>query len=475
MISQNLTILRRIQLILDLGLTALAFHLSCLFRAGIPFEPFYRVIPEALYIRTLVLILLVWLVLLLLSPKAYQYRVKTAGFLVREVGQIVLAGTSILVLLFFIFGHPAQSRLTAVLFAFINFLLLFGSRLALLKALEHFRRKGFNYFRVLVVGSAEQARPVFERALQNPHWGVKPIGFVDWDKPKWLWSYRPIPLVGLYEHLPLILTNGHVDAVLFSDLPASLEKLQQGADLCRIIGLPSYLLTGWLVQASEKRVASAGPAFLGWPVIPLTGPPPLPFGMAIKYAFDRLFALLALTLFSPAILALAALVKTTSPGPVFFRQLRVGQNGRKFWMYKFRTMIEGAHKRKKELLAQNEMSGPVFKMTDDPRTTKLGRFLRKTSLDELPQLFNVLLGEMSLVGPRPPLPEEVFQYRLEHRRRLSVRPGLTCLWQISGRSNVDFENWMKLDLDYIDGWSLWKDLKILFRTLPAVLGANGAK
>lgn len=475
MISQNLTILRRTQLVIDLTLTALAFHLTSLIPAVVPFDPHFKVIPEALYFRTLVLILLTWAVLLLLSPKAYQYRVKTAGFLARQVLQIVAIGTAVLVLLFFIFGHPAQSRSTAALFAVCDFILLFGSRLALLKTLEHFRRKGYNYLRILVVGSTEHAEPVFERALRHPEWGIKPIGFVDWDKPKWLWGYRPLPLVGLYEHLPVILTNGHIDALLFSDLPSELEKIRLSVEVCRKAGVTSYLFTNAVAGRVEEQTVSDGLSFLDWPVLQLTGPLSLPRAITVKYTLDRLVAALGLALLSPFIFVIAAWIKTSSPGPVFYKQLRVGQNGRRFWMYKFRTMVADAEQKKKELLHKNEMSGPVFKMTDDPRVTKVGRFLRKTSLDELPQLFNVLMGEMSLVGPRPPLPEEVFHYRLEHRRRLSVRPGITCLWQVSGRNNVDFEDWMKMDLAYIDGWSFWQDVKILFRTLPAVLTANGAK
>ncbi len=475
MISQNLTILRRFQLVTDLALTALAFHLTFLIPVSVPFEPHFKVIPETLYFRTLVLILLTWTVLLLLSPRAYQYRVKTAGFLALQVLQIVAVGTSVLIFLFFLFGHPAQSRSSAALFAVFDFILLFGSRLALLKTLEHFRRKGYNYLRILVVGSTERAEPVFEQALQHPQWGIKPIGFVDWDKPKWLWGYRPLPLVGLYEHLPVILTNGHIDALLFSDLPSELDKIRLSVAVCRKAGVTSYLLTEAVAAGVDRHASSHELTFLGRPVIQLSGPLSLPRAITVKYTLDRLLAALGLALFSPLIFITAAWIKTTSPGPVFYKQLRVGQNGRRFWMYKFRTMVADADQKKKELLHKNEMSGPVFKMTDDPRITKVGRFLRRISLDELPQLFNVLLGEMSLVGPRPPLPEEVFHYRLEHRRRLSVRPGITCLWQVSGRNNVDFEEWMKMDLAYIDGWSFWQDLKILFRTLPAVLTANGAK
>jgi lipopolysaccharide/colanic/teichoic acid biosynthesis glycosyltransferase len=159
---------------------------------------------------------------------------------------------------------------------------------------------------------------------------------------------------------------------------------------------------------------------------------------------------------------------------VFFGQRRVGQNGRAFRMLKFRSMYQDAEQRLEALRALNEMSGPVFKMANDPRTTKVGRFLRRTSLDELPQFINVLRGEMSVVGPRPPIPAEVTQYKRWQRRRLSVRPGITCIWQISGRNGIDFDRWMELDLQYIDEWSLWRDVQICLKTIPAVLSARGA-
>jgi exopolysaccharide biosynthesis polyprenyl glycosylphosphotransferase len=177
---------------------------------------------------------------------------------------------------------------------------------------------------------------------------------------------------------------------------------------------------------------------------------------------------------APVMIAVAIIIKATSRGPVFFQQVRSGRNGRRFTMLKFRSMVLDAEQRQAQLMHLNEMSGPVFKIRNDPRVTKIGGFIRKTSIDELPQLLNILWGDMSLVGPRPPLPSEVEQYKPWQRRRLSVKPGLTGLWQVSGRNNVDFDEWMALDLRYIDNWSLWLDTKILLRTLPAVLFRAGA-
>jgi exopolysaccharide biosynthesis polyprenyl glycosylphosphotransferase len=197
----------------------------------------------------------------------------------------------------------------------------------------------------------------------------------------------------------------------------------------------------------------------------------------VKQLMDSVGSFLALAFGWPIFALIALLIKLTSPGPVFFRQQRSGINGRPFTIYKFRTMVTNAEQLKHELAAMNEMSGPVFKVTNDPRVTPVGKVLRKFSFDELPQLFNVLRGEMSLVGPRPlPVDEVKRFYDLAHRRRLSVKPGITCLWQISGRNNVsDFKEWVRLDLEYIDNWSLWLDFNILWRTLPAVLAGTGAR
>ena len=199
-------------------------------------------------------------------------------------------------------------------------------------------------------------------------------------------------------------------------------------------------------------------------------------GLMLKRWLDLVLSLLALIVLSPIFLIIAVLIKLDSKGPALFSQKRVGKNGRVFYLYKFRSMIEGAEDLIDDLKNQNEMSGPVFKLSNDPRITNLGRFLRKYSLDELPQLYNVLVGEMSLVGPRPPLPKEIVSYQRKQRRRLSMRPGLTCTWQVLGRNNIsDFDSWAEMDLDYVDNWTLGRDLKLLLKTIPVVISGSGAK
>jgi exopolysaccharide biosynthesis polyprenyl glycosylphosphotransferase len=211
------------------------------------------------------------------------------------------------------------------------------------------------------------------------------------------------------------------------------------------------------------------------PLIHFQTPPGDTWELVLKRFIDVVVSGALLIVLSPLFLLIALGVKTTS-GPVIFRQTRVGLNGRLFDMLKFRSMVDGAEKALGDLKGVNEMRGPAFKLKNDPRVTTFGRFLRRFSLDELPQLWNVFVGDMSLVGPRPPIPGEVSLYERRSRRRLSMRPGLTCTWQVSGRNNIsDFDTWVKLDLDYIDNWSLSGDLMLLVRTIPAVLFGTGAR
>jgi exopolysaccharide biosynthesis polyprenyl glycosylphosphotransferase len=265
-----------------------------------------------------------------------------------------------------------------------------------------------------------------------------------------------------------------VGRVILAFSRLEMEKVQRAIEACEVEGVEAWLSADFIrTSVARPTYESLG----GRPMLVFRATPDLSWALLVKGAIDRIGAFIGLVVLSPVFIAIAIAVRVSSPGPAIFRQRRAGIHGRPFTMWKFRTMQVDAEQRHAELRAQNEMSGPVFKVQNDPRITRIGRLLRKTSLDELPQLVNVLLGDMSLVGPRPlPLYEvESFQ-SASHRRRLSMKPGLTCLWQIRGRNNVrNFEDWVKMDLEYIDNWSLLLDLKILLKTIPAVLLGAGAK
>jgi exopolysaccharide biosynthesis polyprenyl glycosylphosphotransferase len=251
------------------------------------------------------------------------------------------------------------------------------------------------------------------------------------------------------------------------------SEVEKAILACEVEGIEAWLVADFVKTSIARATIDE---FHGKPVLVFRTTPDVSWQLVCKRLIDVIGSVAGLIVLGPFVMLPTAIaIKLTSPGPILFRQKRSGLHGRLFTMYKFRSMVTNAEMIRAELEAFNEMSGPVFKMKEDPRITSVGRFLRKTSVDELPQLWNVLMGNMSLVGPRPPIPGEVQQYDPWHRRRLSMKPGLTCLWQISGRNQIGFEQWMKLDLQYIDNWSLWLDLTILFRTIPVVLGGIGAR
>jgi len=246
------------------------------------------------------------------------------------------------------------------------------------------------------------------------------------------------------------------------------SEMQQAIQVCERMGVP------FAIPAYEFRLERAWPLSNRDGYLHCLPYEQKPQQMAFKRLFDIVASAASLWVLTPLLLAVMILIKITSPGPVFFRQRRTGLRGKPFTMLKFRSMIENAEELKARLLESNEQSGPVFKIRSDPRVTWIGRFIRRYSIDELPQLINVLRGEMSIVGPRPPLPGEVERYEPWQLRRLSVRPGLTCIWQVSGRSQISFEQWMYMDMQYIDDWSLRRDVHLIFKTIPAILSGRGA-
>lgn len=323
---------------------------------------------------------------------------------------------------------------------------------------------------VIILGSGPQAKRTADFILDNQALGSNLIGFIDYDSDK-LWSYRDIPLIGHPDEMKRLISELHLNLLIFAAEPQDIHKTRSLFALTEKMGVPICTLP----VLYETRISQPQTVNLnGFTVQLYTATPSNRASLFIKSAIDKVGALVVIALVSPIMMLTALAIKIESEGPVFFKQKRSGLNGKKFNFIKFRSMCNNAEKQKENLLNKNEMSGPVFKIKNDPRITRVGKFIRKYSIDELPQLFNVLKGEMSLVGPRPPIPEEVINYEAWQHRKLSIKPGITCKWQVEGRNNIDFEDWMKLDLEYIDNWSLWEDGKILAKTLPAVLKGDGA-
>jgi exopolysaccharide biosynthesis polyprenyl glycosylphosphotransferase len=392
----------------------------------------------------------------------------------REVVKATFLGTLILTAAALLFHIRMASLSFLLVFFLLSTGMLLCSRLGLKAVLTRTRLHGRNLRHVLIVGTNRRAIEFAQTLETRVELGYRIIGFAD---REWggIEEFRQSgrAFVCELDSLPEFLRKNVVDEVAIALPIRSLhDDASRVAALCEKQGIILRLLPNIfdlkLARATAEELE--GHPFIthytgtieGWPVV-------------VKRALDFCLALVALLIVSPVMLLAAALIKIASPGPIFFAQKRIGRNKRKFTIYKFRTMAVDAENKMRQLEHLNEVSGPVFKIKDDPRITPVGRFLRKTSIDELPQLFNVLKGDMSLVGPRP-LPIRDYEGFNEdwHRRRFSVRPGITCLWQVNGRSSIPFEKWMELDMQYIDKWSLWLDLKILAQTIPAVLKGLGA-
>jgi exopolysaccharide biosynthesis polyprenyl glycosylphosphotransferase len=350
-----------------------------------------------------------------------------------------------------------------------------AGRLLVRGILRQARLRGKNLRLMLIAGTNDQALRFAQRIEQSPWLGYRIAGFVDEEWPG-MQAFRQsgYPLVCNFEDLRKFLRSNVVDEIVVT-LPMR-SKYSPAAEIARICEEQGIILRFVSNIFDLKHTRSTTEDFEGDAHITHhRGTMPEGWPAVTKRALDVAVCTILIIILSPVILLTAILIKLTSPGPVLFLQQRMGLNKRRFHIYKFRTMVANAEIRMKEIEHLNELSGPVFKIKNDPRVTPLGKFLRKTSLDELPQLFNVLKGDMSLVGPRPMAVRDYEGFSEDwHRRRFSVRPGITCLWQVLGRNSIPFDKWMELDMQYIDQWSLWLDLEILMKTIPAVLKGSGA-
>jgi exopolysaccharide biosynthesis polyprenyl glycosylphosphotransferase len=380
-------------------------------------------------------------------------------------------GLGLLVAASFLFKIGFVARTFVFLFGFVQLGVLTLGRVLVLETVAGIQRQHMDGHRVLIVGCGEAAL-LFARSLQrDARWNNRLVGHVA--VPGEPSHEDALPVVTSLDGLSALLDTEPVDEVVFAVRGFEPQQFEPALRACDERGV-DVLLTMPQVVSAESKVEIANVTGFDMPLLGMTRTSTDQGRLAIKRLIDLLGSALGLLLVAPVMLAVTIAIKLDSKGPVLFKQVRAGRHGRKFTMYKFRSMVTDAEELRAKLEHLNEMDGPVFKIKHDPRITRVGRLIRATSLDELPQLFNIVLGDMSLVGPRPPLPSEVSQYEPRQRRRLSVKPGLTGLWQVSGRNQVDFDNWMKLDLEYIDNWSLWLDLKILFRTVPAVLRGTGS-
>jgi exopolysaccharide biosynthesis polyprenyl glycosylphosphotransferase len=479
MLKQKARMIARVVYLVDLGLTSAAFFAAFYIRNVVmplvaPQQFPTGLFPLSEYLKVYPVILIIWSVLLFTYHSYHSHRTVTLIKEALTVFRVVIVGNVILATLAYLLPLRQLSRAWFILFVVLSAIFLLLEKIVLRMIARYVRAKGLNYRTILIVGTGRRALEVARKITGHKYWGYKILGFVsDGHRlPNGWGRYR---VYGFVPDLKTLLEQSEfpepIDEIVFAVTRKKLDEMKQIFLMCEELGIRTRVAMNFF----SNRVARIELEELeGIPFLTFTTTPSDETQLALKRLLDVTVSLVLLALSLPALVIAALAIKITSPGSVLFKQERIGLNGRIFTLYKFRTMIERAHELRDEMSHLNEMTGPVFKVSADPRVTRVGRILRRFSLDELPQFWNVLKGDMSLVGPRPPIPEEVKSYHRWHRRRLSMKPGLTCLWQVSGRNKIDFDRWMQLDLQYIDNWSPSLDLKILLRTIPAVLSGRGA-
>jgi len=388
-------------------------------------------------------------------------------------------GILVLIMAMYFFKITDVSRIMLGIFFGLNLAFLWTSKTIVYQVLKRFRSRGYNFRNVLIAGSGRGAEDIIDAIGDRLGAGYRVVGCLERNENQIGMKVKNgVKVIDTYNALERLLMEEVVDELIFATSLKNVPDVRKYIDLAEKMGVTVRILPQWYIRRMgiKFRVGMLRiEEFLGISTMAINSTPAYKGEIVIKNFIDYTVAAVVLIFAFPFWVLIAAGIKLSSPGPVLFKQERVGQNGRRFTLYKFRTMAEHAEGKRKNLEALNESDGPAFKIKKDPRVIPyIGTFLRRTSLDELPQLINVLKGELSIVGPRPPLASEVEKYDLWQRRRMSMKPGLTCLWQCSrNRNQICFTEWMEMDLKYIDNWSLKLDFKILAMTVLAVLTGSG--
>ena len=416
--------------------------------------------------------LLIWIALLAFFKLYHPSRLATFRRMPIDIGKASTIALAIFMGLTYALKAQDVSRSFVSAFGVMSIAFLISGRLLLRSDLRRPGRHDYVVSNVLVVGTGEKAQDFADLLVQSRKWGLHLIGMVAENR---FGSYADRAghhaVIGNLDDLEWICHKNVVDEVIFVVPGKILTDMEDLFLLCEELGVNARIAVGIFPHLIARATLED---FSNIPLLTFSTKPTNWAALLVKRGIDLVIAWAAVVLAMPFWLLIAAIIKLDSKGPILFCQERCGLNGRRFTMYKFRSMVVDAELRKQEVLCLNELSGPVFKIKNDPRITRAGKLLRKTSFDEVPQLLNVIKGDMSIVGPRPAIPAEVDKYERWQRRRLSMKPGLTSLWVVRGRNSIPFEQWMQFDLEYIDTWSLALDWKILLQTIPVVLTGRGA-
>ncbi|MCF8369834.1 MAG: sugar transferase [Bacteroidales bacterium] len=454
--------------VFDVILSVISFAIAYFIRDWF-FEPPIKATQE--YIIIGLLIIPTWFILIKSVHLAEIHRTKSYSMIFASYLKVVVVGLGVIFLSVFILQLHNISRMVILVFGVANLFSLFGVRLMVYRIMKYFRVKGYNTRNVVVIAD-ESSEEFIEKIKSNKEWGYR-LNYIITNSSYLYRKYKDEVKVHTERiNLRNLIDIDVVDEVIYCKNEINQNNLKSIIHDCEEVGVVFRMQSQLFSKSATKTHLNH---FDDTPFLTFDNTPSDHFAFKLKNTLSVLAAFFILLVWSPVLLGIAIVIKLTSKGPVFFKQKRVGLRGRTFFMYKFRTMVTNAEELKAALMEKNEADGPVFKIKNDPRITGIGKILRKTGLDELPQFINVLKGDMSLVGPRPPIPEEVKQYERWQLRRLSMKPGITCTWQIKpNRNDISFDEWMKMDLHYIDNWSNKLDLVLFFKTIKTMLKGSGS-
>ena len=422
------------------------------------------------------IILIFWQILFQVYDKENLYRrTKYSAFIIYQL-LIVVFGFSFLIGISFLSKTELFYRTTIIAFSTFSFTFLLSKRWVVKFYLENIRKKGRNTRYIMIIGSMHRAQKLINEFEHHEEYGYVISHILDPNSDLEGESINDHKIKPI-DNFDSILLSDPIDEVFFALPPKKVPGFTEKLDFLNNLGINFHVMINLDAFSKGIQNLNVKPFIDQWYNLPVISFHPTDkklFRLLFKTYFEFIIALGILLFFTPILLLIPIFIKLSSSGPVFFSQERVGYHGRKFNLLKFRTMTIDAESKLDDLKDQNKQSGPVFKIDDDPRITSIGKILRKYSLDELPQIYNVIIGDMNLVGPRPPLPSEVKEYKPEWRKRLNMKPGITGLWQVSGRNDItDFKDWVYLDLKYIEEWSLKLDLKIILKTIPQIFKGSG--
>jgi exopolysaccharide biosynthesis polyprenyl glycosylphosphotransferase len=463
MLREKAKVVNRFLAIADALIAVVTYNIAVFIEQG-RLQPFQN--KDSIILHFIIIFL--WYVLARTFRLNQLYRSRPYSAVLFGCLSLAVVGTAFLAVAVWALDLHSIGLRQLLYFAGLNLVLTFGLKIFNYSFLKRARAKGFNTSNVVVIGDSS-ARSFLRQMVKMKEWGYRVSAIIGTEDLEQEFG-AVAPFLPEDTDLERLLRDKTIDELIYCKEVPDQNEIERLLLCTSEVGVVFRMYSSFFNMLTNKTHLHY---FGTTPMLTISNTPLNYLELRFKDLFDFLFSVFVVVVFSPLFVILALAIKIDSKGPVYFAQKRVGLRGRKFHVFKFRTMVTNAEELKTKLMQQNEMDGPVFKMTNDPRITRVGRFLRKTSLDELPQFFNVLTGDMSVVGPRPPIPEEVKQYESWQLRRLSMKPGITCIWQVSGRNNIPFDEWMKMDLQYIDNWSLKLDFVIFLKTIRTMVRGDG--